>query len=151
MEKISCKKLFDIERGSVGNLNDLAYGKTPVVSAFGTQQGIQYHLDVEELYKNTLTISLNGSGTGYCAYHQYGFNANSDCGVLIPKFQMNKYRGIFLATVINHFSYKYMYGRKMTKDRFLKEFIVLPLDEKENPDWGYIENFIKSLPYGDIL
>lgn len=150
-KEFECNKIFDLVRGKIVNLNDLSAGNIPVVSAYGNYQGIQYFLDVEPIYYNTLTISLNGSGTGYCSYHEYGFNANSDCGILIPKFKMNKYIGIFLATCINFFSYKYMYGRKMTIERFLKEKIVLPVTEDGKPDWIYMEKFIKELPYGDIL
>lgn len=150
-KKFKCEELFDVKRGNVGNLNELFKGETPVVSAYGDYQGIQYYLDVEPTYKNTLTISFNGSGTGYCAYHEYEFNANSDCGVLIPKFTMNKYIGIFLATCINYFAYKYMYGRKMSRDRFLKESLLLPVDSVGNPNWNYMEEYIKKLPYGDII
>ena len=31
-------------------------------------------------------------GTGYISYHDYSFNANTDCGILIPKFnEFNTY------------------------------------------------------------
>lgn len=149
--RFECEKLFDVTRGELVCLNDLLEGDTPVVSAFGNFQGIQYYLDVDAPYSNTLTVSFNGSGTGYCAYHEYSFNANSDCGVLIPKFKMNKYIGLFLATCINYFSYKYMYGRKMTNDRILKEVLVLPIDNFGNPDWTFMENYIKSLSYSNKI
>ena len=150
-KEFECKDLFDVKRGKLSNLNDIPEGETPVVSAYGRFQGIQYFLDVPAIYSNTLTISFNGSGTGYCAYHEYGFNANSDCGILIPKFYINKYIGLFIATCINHFSYKYMYGRKMSQDRLKNEKLLLPADEKGNLDLNYMEKFIKNLPYGDKI
>ena len=64
---------------------------------------------------------------------------------------MNKYIGIFLATCINYFAYKYMYGRKMSRDRFLKESLLLPVDSVGNLNWNYMEEYIKKLPYGDII
>ncbi len=64
---------------------------------------------------------------------------------------MNKYIGLFLVTCINFFLYKYMYGRKMSRDRFLKETIILPKDENGNLDWKYMENYIKQIPYGDVI
>ena len=146
-----CEQLFDIDRGNLSNLNEIKEGATPVVSAYGHHQGIQYFLDVDEIYSNALTVSFNGSGTGYCAYHEYGFNANSDCGILIPKFELDKYIGLFLATCINYFAFKYMYGRKMSKTRLKKERILLPVDKNEQPDWEYMKKFMQQLPYGDRI
>ncbi|EOU1670480.1 restriction endonuclease subunit S [Clostridium perfringens] len=143
--------LFDIKRGEITNLHQIDKGDCPVVSAYGKNQGISYFLNVEKKYKNCLTASFNGSGTGYCAYHEYEFNLNSDCGVLIPKFEINKYSGIFLATIINKISNKYIYGRKLTEERLKKEVIKLPVDEKNNLDLGFMENYIKLLPYGDKI
>ena len=44
-----------------------------------------------------------------------------------------------------------MYGRKMSRDRFLKESLLLPVDSVGNPNWNYMEEYIKKLPYGDII
>ncbi len=153
--EFTCEELFDIDRGKLGNLNDIPEGSTPVVSAYGRYQGIRYMLDVPEEYENCLTVSFNGSGTGYCAYHQYGFNANPDCGLLIPKFNITPEIGIFLATLINHFAFKYMYGRKLTKSRLKKEKIPLPVIKDKNgdnvPDWNKMSDIIKGLRYSNII
>lgn len=36
-------------------------------------------------------------------------------------------------------------------DRIKDTIIKLPVNENDNPDWNYMENYIKSLPYGDRL
>lgn len=143
--------IFQIDRGKINNLNDLEKGACPVVSAYGENQGIAFFADEEIKYKNCLTASLNGSKTGYVAYHGYGFNANSDCGVLMPKFKINVYIGLFISTVMKQFSYKYIYGRKLTKTRLAQEIIKLPVDEQGNIDLEFMEKYIKSLPYSDRI
>ena len=144
------RELFTVERGNVGNLEEIAEGTTPVVSAFGESQGIDYYLDVDPSYINCITVSFNGSGTGYAAYHSYRFAANSDCGVLIPKFKINSYIGIFISTVIMQNKYRFDYGRKLSKERVEKMIIKLPsLNGK--PDFKYMENYIKSLKYSDLM
>ncbi len=145
------KDLFKIERGKITNLLEIEKGTCPIVSAYGENEGICFFGDVEKKYSNCLTASLNGSGTGYIAYHEYGFNANADCGVLLPKFKMNKFIGIFIASIMRKFSYKYNYGRKLTKTRLENEIIKLPINEQNELDFNFMERYIKSLPYSDKI
>ena len=37
------------------------------------------------------------------------------------------------------------------KDIIAKEIIKLPVDTNGNPDWQYMEKYIKSLPYSKTL
>lgn len=162
-------KLFNIERGIITSLNELEPGLLPIVSATDKNQGIAYYGNVSSKYINCLTASFNGVGTGYISYHDYPFNANADCGILIPKFEkFNKYIALFITTVMNQFKYKYSYGRKLSQERLADEYIKLPVmcdieghptidnnkalsDNGYVPDWEYMESYIKKLPYGDIL
>lgn len=161
-------KLFSIERGNITSLNELEEGDIPIVSATDKNQGISYYGNVPPKYIRCLTASFNGVGTGYVCYHDYPFNANSDCGILLPKFdEINCYTGLFISTVMNKFKYKYSYGRKLSQDRIKEETIKLPIvyndgipyfDKEKKysndgfvPDWKYMENVIKSLPYGDCI
>ena len=143
--------IFYVERGKINNLNDLSPGNCPIVSAYGENQGISYFADEIAKYSNCLTASLNGSKTGYVAYHGYSFNANADCGVITPKFDINVYSGIFIATVMKQFSYKYIYGRKLTMQRLKKESIKLPADDKGRIDINYMEKYIKSIKYSNFI
>lgn len=144
-------EIFNIERGTISNLSEIEEGDCPVVSAYGKNQGIAYYLNVDKKYSNCLTASFNGSGTGYCAYHEYEFNINTDCGVLIPKFEINKFIGLFLSTVINRISEKYVYGRKLSEERLSNEVIKLPIDKKGEIDLKYMEAYIKTLYYSDKI
>lgn len=151
-EEFKVGDLFDVERGKVNNLNDLEQGRCPIVSAYGENQGISFFADEEIRYSKCLTASMNGSKTGYVTYHNYGFNANADCGVLLPKkFELNIYTGLFVATVMKQFSYKFIYGRKLTKVRLNSEVIKLPVDKSGNIDFEFMEKYIKSLPYSDKI
>lgn len=140
-----------IERGKITNLNDLPTGNCPIVSAYGENQGVSFFADEEIKYKNCLTASMNGSKTGYITYHGYGFNANSDCGILKSNYELNIYTGLFIATVMKQFSFKYIYGRKLTGARLKNEIIKLPINNKNEIDFKIMEEYIKSLPYSNIL
>lgn len=41
--------------------------------------------------------------------------------------------------------YKYTYGRKVTKEKYLSEIIKLPAIDKYTPDWGFMEQYVQSL------
>ena len=162
-------KLFIIERGTITSLNELEEGNTPIVSATDKNQGIAYYSNLPSKYIHCLTASFNGVGTGYFSYHDYPFNANTDCGILIPNFdEINSYVGIFMATMLTTSKYKYSYGRKLSQDRLADEKIKLPIKYNNDgtpfidvnkkydengfvPDWEFMKNYINSLPYGDLI
>lgn len=160
--------LFEVERGNITSLNEIESGEVPIVSASGENEGISFYGAVEAPYSNNITFSMNGVNTGFTCYHSYSFNANADCGILLQRFDMNSYIGQFLSTIIGLLRIKYSYGRKMTKERMEKELIRLPvkknsdgsiqIDESKSfspegyiPDWQYMEDYIKALPYGDRI
>lgn len=150
-KEFKVEDLFIVERGKINNITGLAKGDCPIVSAYGENQGIAFFADEEPRYSNCLTASMNGSKTGYVTYHGYGFNANADCGVLIPKFNMDIYTGLFIATVMKQFSYKYIYGRKLTKTRLNSEIIKLPVNRIGKIDLEYMRRYMMSLPYSDKI
>ena len=160
--------LFTVERGDLSSLNEVEIGDVPIVSASGENEGISFYGAVDAPYTNNITFSMNGVNTGFTCYHSYGFNANADCGILLQKFEMNPYIGQFLATIIGLLRIKYSYGRKMTKERMENEIIRLPVKRNPDgsiliddnrtfspdgyiPDWKFMEDYIKALPYGDRI
>jgi len=64
---------------------------------------------------------------------------------------MNKYSGLFLSTIINFDEYKFAYGRQYRQKNFLQHKVKLPLITDDSPDWQFMEDYIKSLPYSKCL
>ena len=59
---------------------------------------------------------------------------------------------LFIATVLEFEARgRYSYGRKKRRDIIMNVMIKLPADTNGNPDWQFMENYIKALPYGDRL
>ena len=105
--------------------------------------------DVEKAYCNKITVSFNGA-CGFFSYHENFFNANGDVGILKEKFKLNKYNAMFLCAIMNKLSYKYQYGRKLNGSRLKNEIVLLPTKDNQ-PDWQFMEDYIKHLPYGDRI
>lgn len=87
---------------------------------------------------------------------------------LVLKKQKNKFVYLFLSTCLNSEVFKYSYGRTISSEKYMLTAIKLPvqhnadgtifIDDKYTyseegyvPDWQFMEDYIKSLPYGDRL
>ena len=64
---------------------------------------------------------------------------------------MNKYTGLFIIAILKAEQYKYSYDRAFLMDRIQNTILKLPVDVDGDPDWWFMEEYIKSLPYGDRL
>lgn len=85
-----------------------------------------------------------------CFYVEWEFTASDEISIFKHK-NINLYNGLFLATVITNNKYKYTFWRKAFHNKFSKDYIWLPVDIDWNPDWDFMENYIKSLPYSSSL
>lgn len=95
---------------------------------------------------NVLTVSAFCD----CFYQSEPF-LGSGIVVLEPKFKMNAYHALFVASLINLQRENYSYGRQLGVARAKELKISLPVDSSGNPDWQLIEDYIKSLPYSKHL
>ena len=73
-----------------------------------------------------------------------------DVRILTPKFEIDVFIGLFIKTVLQLEKYRYNYSRKMGSDR-LSEFRIKLPSNKNNPDWNFMREYIKSLPYSKNL
>ena len=64
---------------------------------------------------------------------------------------MNKYTGLFVTCLLRQERYRYSYGRAYKLDSIRNTELRLPVTSDGKPDWQWMENYIKSLPYGDRL
>ena len=113
---------------------------------------------------NALTVGGEGR---FCFYQNQDFVCGTNMSVL-RSAELNKYTGLFIATVMNKEIFKYSYGRARSKKQLCKEKIKLPVKKNEDgmiyldntrefsekgyvPDWQFMEDYIKSLPYGDKI
>ena len=111
-------------------------------------------------------------GEGSCGYANYsyddfiGMKGKTACGYIDGI--LNPYIGLFLTTVLCCERPKYSFGRSWTGDRLTNTIIRLPIQRDEHgkpiieksctysdagyiPDWQFMEDYIKSLPYGSDI
>lgn len=106
------------------------------------------------IYTNAMTINNSGS-VGYVFYHNYPFVNSDHCTTFWIKdksVNLNVYIAIFLRPIIEAFGKtKYNFGREISDARLAKENIRLPIDSKGQPDWDFMERYVKSLPYSSSI
>lgn len=143
-----------LPRGKVHSKEELIDGTDFFyVGAKKRDNGIMYRcgFDENQMSKgNCIVFICNGQGSvGYTNYIDKDFMASGDIALGYNK-NLNKYNALFLVTILDKERFKYSYGRKWGK--YLAETtILLPAKNDTTPDWTYMENYIKGLPYGDRI
>ena len=97
--------------------------------------------DVEK--GNAITI---GDPTATVYYQENDFICGDHMVVLRSRY-FNKYVGLFVATLLNEERFRYNYGRAFNKGVIANTIIQLPVTLVGDPDWQFMEDYIKSLPY----
>lgn len=170
-------KVFDIKHGFYNKKpEDNPGGNIPFVGATDSNNGVTSHSDLEtiaittktgdgnnapieeKIFKNCIAVTNNGS-VGYAYYQAKPFTCTHDVNPLYLKdHEFNPYIALFLCTLIEKERFRWAYGRKWRPIRMPSSMIKLPsvkkvVDGKEifEPDWQFMEDYIKSLPYSKNL
>ena len=108
-----------------------------------------------------------GDTTATCFYQEEDFIAG-DHMVVVRAEWMNKFNGLFIVSILQNEQYKYSYGRAFLIERIEETMMNLPIQHNPDgtpyidpeckyseegyvPDWQFMEDDIRSLPYGDRL
>lgn len=137
--------IFTIKKGKRLTKENMEKGDIRYIGAIDSNNGVSANISNDEHIhsKNTITVSYNGS-IAEAFYQNENFWATDDVNVLYPKFDLTPYIAIFFCTIIHKEKYRFNYGRKWDKELMKETKIKLPIDENQNPDWNWIENFVKN-------
>lgn len=145
--------LFHIVKGKRLTKADMIPGNINFLGAISENNGIREKIETGYFWQpNCITVNYNGS-VGEAFYQSEPFWASDDVNVLYAKdyWELNKYIAMFLITIIKADKYRFGYGRKWTMEKMKETVIKLPCLADGTPDFIYMENYIKSLPYSDRI
>lgn len=122
-------------------------GRTPYISSTAKNNGIQYFVNNtnKTLARDCLSVNRNGS-VGYSFFHPYYCLYSNDCRKLKLKHH-SKYCGFFISNQITRQRHKYNYGYKMGTARLKRQKIMLPVNTINEPDYEYMEQYMKNIEY----
>jgi WD40 repeat protein len=132
----------------------VAYVKTADIEAIevASKTGDESNSPLEDkLFEpNCITVSNNGS-VGYAFYQQRKFTCTHDVNPLYLRHRpLTVHIAMFLCTLIEKEQFRWDYGRKWRPKRMPSSLIKLPVTTDGSPDWEYMENYIKGLPYSRL-
>lgn len=147
-------KLFKLFPGKSKGLNHLEKNSSGInyLGATNSNNGVLAVVDSagnEKMIQkgNSIAFIRNGEGSmGYSIYKTEDFIATSDISVGYSE-KLNREIGLFITTIADRIRGKYNFGYKRSDTRLKKEKLKLPIDKSGQPDYDYMENFIKKLEY----
>ena len=167
-------KVFDVKKGFYNKKPEHGViGEVPFLGATERCNGVTEYYSIEDIEAasktgddnnveldkkifcgNSLCVTNNGS-VGNAFYQPIEFTCSHDVNPLyLLDGSFNMYTALFVAAIIEMDKYRWDYGRKWRPERMIKSTIKLPAiksNDKWVPDWAFMENYIKSLPYGDSI
>jgi hypothetical protein len=144
--------LFEIKKGKRLTKANMRPGPTPFISAIDSNNGVRQRVNTDPLHPaNVITVNYNGNGVAEAFFQLEPFWASDDVNVLCPKFPMDLPTALFLCTIIRREKYRFSYGRKWGLKRMKASAIKLPADPKGTPDWKFMRQFVKALPFASQL
>ena len=138
--------LFDVTGSITTPFEDLEatnIGEYPYITTSASNNGVAGFFD--KFTETGNIICIESACAGFATYQPQNFTASDHVEKLLPKFDMNAQIALFLVTMLNAEQYKYNYGRKCNQIRIRERLIKLPATPSGDPDWQFMEDYIKSL------
>lgn len=143
------RDLFEIKRPEARSQMDYDEGEVPFVASGNFNNGVLKYLkpknDKDIDLGNCITVSpIDGSSF----YQECNFLDRGGAGssiILLYNPKLNRYNGNFIATVIRSVCKKYMYSDMANKDVIGLEKIKLPVYSSGEPNWKYMEQYMKNI------
>lgn len=119
----------------------------PVVSGITINNGVRYYTEDKvsdkEIFEDAITITTRGEYSGTAFYHEGQFLLGNNI-LVMPIFNLTKKQKLFLVNLLNKLPYK-GYNYYPTKESLKEDKILLPYKEVEEPDWEYMEQYMKDI------
>ncbi len=138
--------LFDAKRWKSMQLQKMKSWNVPVIAAARYNQWVAWYYEVEADYIDKITVSCNWVWCWSTFYHDYEFTVNWDAIVLLERSEMSESVKKYISAILDKLlTSKYSYEEKCSADKAKSETIMLPVDDKWEPDRDYMENYIKEI------
>ena len=132
-------------------------GELAAIQSAATNNGIMGFIDEdycrERNYSFTLepclTVARTGS-SGYVTFQEQGCCVGDSAKLLLLKGKKKtKNIYLYLRTILMANKYRYTFARRVTEENYLNDIIELPINEDDEIDYEYMENYIMQIN-GDV-
>lgn len=148
-KKFKVNDIFYCSTTKALDINEAEEGKIPYITRSAVNNGLSGYYGNEEYINDGNCITIGAEGR-VAFYQKDNFIAGIKVYTLRNK-ELNKYNALFISTILNQKIDLYNYGRARILDKIKDESIYLPINENGNPDYAFMEKYIKQLPHADLL
>ncbi|MBR8465580.1 restriction endonuclease subunit S [Campylobacter sp. faydin G-140] len=119
--------------------------KLPRITVRETNNGIDSFVHSSDkkfrIFENFISVSFLGG----VFYHPYKASIDMKVHALIPRnFELNRYNAQFLINAVKNNLMYSSYGNQLSSTDLPRVKVMLPLDEEQNPNWHFMEEYIKE-------
>ena len=139
---------FSVEYGKFRPKKELGNGNINYITTSGFNNGVTDTYTTAEHQGNCITVASDGALMGTAFYQKEPFSTSNIVSTLTPfsSTPLNEYNALFLCAIIYQKRGEFGWlGYKFSVDRVRNLMVLLPADNAGNPDWDYMENYIKEL------
>ena len=121
-------------------------GNIPLISSGKTNNGIATYIkdDYAKLWDDG-TITVDMFGKAFYQNKPYYCVSHGRVNILQAKFNMSEKVALFVISAIERISSKYEFKEMCTGTKLSNDIIKLPATLNGQPDWEYMENYMKKV------
>ena len=136
--------LFTQYRGKEKAPNQNEVGDSQLINETSTNNGWTRLVTPTKIFKgNAITISINYAKTVF--YQPKDFCASVNISILRNDKILNRYSGLYIATLLSKSNERYSYTTKTSKDKINNTTILLPAKKDGSLALDYMEAYIKTI------
>ncbi len=140
--------LFTVEIGKSidGDKVDKSAGKTPYITRKESNNGLDGFIDYGAGYINAkYPVITIGNETAEPFVQNFPFYTGTKVNILTPKLPQSWQTLLFVAQSLKMHKGKYSYAFTINSTRLRKQVIQLPVDESGQPDYAFMERFMRNI------
>lgn len=147
-------ELFAVDKGSRLTKANMIAGDNLYIGASEYRNGVTAHVGNDTQFPGgSISVPYNGS-VANAFYQPADYLAGDDVHGLVPITDAgptSAEASLFVATVIRQEKPRYNYGRKWGLEKMRETVIRLPQTTAGDPDWAYMEAYIKGLGMSSVF
>ena len=140
--------LFDVKRPKSRSEKDYEDGETPFVASGNVNNGVIRCCSIHENETvdkgNCISVSPVDGSAFYQGADFLGRGGAGSSVLLLYCDKINTYSGLFISRMIRQTCSKYCYGKMGNQEGIKREKILLPKNNDGQPDYDFMEAFIKE-------
>ncbi|MCR2061270.1 restriction endonuclease subunit S [Campylobacter helveticus] len=139
---------LELSKGDLQPKN-LKLGNVPLISAGNFNNGVVMKIKkgdgkAQKFQANVITIDMFGKA--FYQNNEFYAVSHGRVNIVIPKFQLNYYGGLFIVAIFNKaFENKFGFDKMCSYGKLKEQNLFLPIDFKGNPNFALMESFIKDI------